>query len=305
MPESVGSPALWVGFTLFILAMLAVDLGLHRKAHVYFWFGAQSAMEFLTGYLIEKALSVDNVFVFLVIFSYFAVPPRFQHRVLFWGVLGAIVLRAIFIALGAALLYHFHWILYLFGAFLVFTGIRLLREPEGHADPAQNPVVKLFRRFVPMAPDYEGQRFFVVREGKRLATPLLLVLVVVEATDVVFAVDSIPAIFAITRDPFIVYTSNIFAILGLRAMYFLLAGVIDRFHLLKVALGLVLAFVGTKMLISDFYKVPVGVSLGVVATLLLGSVIASLLFPPAPRPRADRVLDTHHTPPAPGPAHPE
>ena len=307
--ESIGTPVLWIGFTLFVLAMLALDLGVfHRRAHevrireallwtcvwialalafnvgVYFWFGSERALEFFTGYLIEKALSVDNIFVFLVIFSYFAVPAALQHRVLFWGILGALVMRAIFIVLGAALLQKFHWISYVFGAFLVFTGVKLLLQRASEVHPERNPLFRLFQRAVPSVSDYRDAHFTVVEAGKRYATPLLLVLVAVEATDIVFAVDSIPAIFAITSDPFIVYTSNIFAILGLRALYFVLASVMGKFHYLKVGLSLVLAFVGTKMLITEFYKVPITVSLAVVAALLGGSVMASFLRPPTKPP---------------------
>jgi tellurite resistance protein TerC len=302
--ETVGTPALWAGFIAFVIAMLALDLGVfHRQAHVvrfkealawsvvwvalalafnawvYTAFGPQRGLEFLTGYLIEKALAVDNIFVFVVIFSAFAVPAAYQHRVLFWGVLGALVMRAIFIFAGAALIARFHWVLYLFGALLVLTGIKLLVLRDAVPRPDQNPLFKLFRRLIPAVSEYHGQRFTIVKDGRRFATPLLLVLVAVEITDLVFAVDSIPAIFAITRDPFIVFTSNIFAILGLRAMYFLLADVVTRFHYLKVGLALVLTFVGTKMLIMDVYKIPIGVSLGVVAALLVGSVLASLLRP--------------------------
>jgi tellurite resistance protein TerC len=302
--ETVGTPALWIGFITLILAMLALDLGvLNRRPHViaprealrwsvlwigvalafnafiYFRFGHDRALEFLTGYLIEKALSVDNLFVFLVIFSYFSVPAEHQHRVLFWGVLGAIVLRAVFIVLGATLLHRFHWVIFLFGGFLVFTGIRLLLEKGDNVHPERNPVVKLFQRWVPMVHDYCDSHFFTVREGRRFATPLLLVLLVVEATDVVFAVDSIPAIFAVTPDPFIVFTSNIFAILGLRALYFLLADSLERFRYLKVGLGLVLLFIGAKMLISDWYKIPIVASLFVVVALLGGSMVWSLLSP--------------------------
>jgi tellurite resistance protein TerC len=317
--ETVGSPMLWAGFTLFILALLVLDLGVfHRKAHevsvkealawsavwvglalafnglVWHWFGAQRGLEFLTGYLIEKALSVDNIFVFLVIFSYFAVPRAFQHRVLFWGIVGALILRATFILLGAGLLQRFHWVIYVFGALLVVTGIKLFVERGTEVHPERNPVYRLFKRYLPSVDGYRGARFVVKENGRRLATPLLLVVVVVEATDVVFAVDSIPAIFAVTTDPFIVYTSNIFAVLGLRALYFVLAGVMDRFHYLRVALAAVLCFVGVKMLIADLYKVPVGVSLGVVATLLFGAVIASLLRPrtepPSFRPQGVQTL---------------
>jgi len=300
--ESVGTPALWAGFTLFVLGMLALDLGVfHRKAHgvtirealiwsgvwiglalifnlgVYHWFGEEKALEFLTGYLIEKALSVDNLFVFLVLFSYFAVPRDDQHRVLFWGVIGALVMRAAFIAAGAALIARFHWILYGFGALLVLTGIKLLAKQDNEVHPERNPVVRLFRRFVPSTSQYRGHHFVVRENGRLLATPLLLVLAVVEATDLIFAVDSIPAVFAITTDPFIVYTSNIFAILGLRSLFFLLAGVMGRFRYLKVGLALVLTFVGVKMLIMDWWKIPIGVSLGTVAALIGGSVVASLV----------------------------
>ena len=304
--ESIGSPLLWIGFTLLVLAMLTLDLGaFHRKAHevsvrealiwtgvwislafvfncgVYFWFGSERALEFLTGYMIEKALSVDNIFVFIVVFSVFAVPANLQHRVLVWGILGALVMRAIFIVLGAALLQKFHWVAYLFGAFLVVTGIKLLVLRGGEVHPERNPIVRLFQRFVPSVGDYRGGQFTVVEGGRRYATPLLLVLVVIEATDLVFAVDSIPAIFAITTDPFIVYTSNIFAILGLRALYFALAGMIGKFHYLKVGLSLVLVFVGAKMLVAGIYKIPIWASLGVIATLLAGSIVASLLRPPS------------------------
>lgn len=300
--DSIGSPALWGGFTLFVLAMLALDLGVfHRKAHevsvrealawtavwislallfnvgVYIGFGPTHALEFLTGYVIEKALSVDNIFVFIVVFSAFAVPARLQHRVLFWGILGALVMRAIFIVLGAALLQKFHWVIYLFGAFLVFTGIKLLLQRGKEVHPERNPLFRAFRRFVPSVGHYRGDHFTVVEDGKRYATPLLLVLVAIESTDIVFALDSIPAIFAVTRDPFIVYTSNIFAILGLRALFFALAGMMGKFHYLTVGLSLVLVFVGVKMLVSGAYKIPILVSLGVIVGLLVGSIAASLL----------------------------
>ncbi len=305
MPGSIGTPLLWGGFTLFVIVMLALDLGVfHRKAHavgtrealgwsffwislalmfnagVWHWFGAARAMEFLAGYLIEKALSVDNIFVFLVIFSYFSVPAAYQHRVLFWGILGAIVFRVIFILLGAALLSAFHGVIYAFGGLLVYTGARLLLSSDLNVHPERNPALALVRRILPVTPDHQGHRFFARVNGRVFATPLLLVLVVIEATDIVFAIDSIPAIFAVTNDPFIVYTSNIFAILGLRALFFLLAGVMTRFHYLKVGLGLVLVFVGIKMVGSDFYEVPIGVSLAVVAALIGGSVLLSLLKPP-------------------------
>jgi tellurite resistance protein TerC len=304
--ESIGTPGLWIGFTMFVLTMLALDLGVfHRKAHdvrirealiwtavwvslslvfnlgVYLWFGSERALEFLTGYVIEKALSVDNIFVFIVVFSAFAVPTKLQHRVLFWGILGALIMRAVFIVLGAALLARFHWVIYIFGAFLVFTGIKLLLQRGDQVHPERNPIFRLFKRFVPSVDGYREGRFVVVENGKRYATPLLLVLVAIEATDLVFAVDSIPAIFAVTTDPFIVYTSNIFAILGLRALYFALAGMMAKFHYLKVGLSLVLVFVGAKMLLAGVYKVPIAVSLGFIVALLGGSVVASLLRPSA------------------------
>jgi tellurite resistance protein TerC len=297
---------LWVGFTVIVLGLLALDLGVfHRHAHVvtireatvwsaiwislalafnavlFWWRGSEVGLQFLTGYLIEKSLSVDNIFVFVLIFTYFAVPAAYQHRVLFWGILGALIMRGIMIAAGAALIKEFHWILYLFGAFLVVTGIKMARD-KGHAlNPDKNPVVRLFRRFMPVATEYHGQRFFVRQTGVLMATPLFVVLLLVEFTDLIFAVDSIPAIFAITQDPFIVYTSNVFAILGLRSLYFLLAGIIHRFHYLKVGLGIVLTFVGVKMLLLDVYKIPTAVSLAVVLGVIGLSVIISLLRPPA------------------------
>jgi tellurite resistance protein TerC len=293
---------LWVIFNVFVLGILAVDLlVLHRKAHtvslrealawscvwvslalafgvgIYVIQGGEKALEFLTGYVIEWSLSVDNLFVFLVIFSYFSVPPIYQHRVLFWGILGALVLRALFIATGTALLANFHWMIYVFGAFLIFTGIKLLFVGEEKIEPEKNPAVRLVRRFVKITPEYQGQRFFVRKDGKLWATPLFLVLVVVETTDVIFAIDSIPAIFGITLDPFIVYTSNVFAILGLRALFFLLAGVMEMFRYLRVGLSFVLCFVGLKMLIAEFYKIPIGISLGVVGGILMISILASML----------------------------
>jgi tellurite resistance protein TerC len=293
---------LWVVFNIFVLGILALDLlVLHRKAHavslrealawscvwvslallfcvgIYFFRGGEKALEFLTGYVIEWSLSVDNLFVFLVIFSYFAVPPVYQHRVLFWGILGALVLRASFIATGTALLANFHWMIYVFGGFLIFTGIKLLFAGDDKIEPEKNPAVLLVRRFMKITPEYQGQRFFIRKDGKLWATPLFLVLVVVETTDVIFAVDSIPAIFAITLDPFIVYTSNVFAILGLRALFFLLAGVMEMFHYLRVGLSFVLCFVGIKMVIVDFYKIPIGASLAVVAGILVLSILASVL----------------------------
>jgi len=299
--ETIGTPLLWGAFTAFVLGMLVLDLGVfHRKAHevkfrealgwsvvwvalalvfavgVWRWFGPGKGMEFLTGYLIEKALSVDNIFVFLVLFSHFAVPKEHQHRVLFWGIFGALVMRAVFIFAGAALLAAFHWVIYVFGGILILTGVKLLLEREGEIHPEKNPIFRLFRRLVPSVPEYHGSRFTVVENGRRFATPLLAVLVAVEATDLVFAVDSIPAVFAVTGDPFIVYTSNIFAILGLRAMFFLLAGVMERFRYLKVGLASVLVFVGVKMTLADLYEIPVGVSLTVVAGILGVAILASL-----------------------------
>lgn len=296
---------LWIAFNVFVLGMLALDLGVfHRKAHsvsikeastwsviwialamifnvgVYVAWGQEKALEFLTGYVIEKSLSVDNLFVFLMIFQYFNTPSQYQHRVLFWGILGALILRAIFIAAGAALLANFHWMMYVFGAFLVVTGVKMYLQGDEKIEPEKNPVVKLFERCVPVVKRYEGQKFFVRNNGRLHGTLLMLVLIVVETTDVIFAVDSIPAIFAITQDPFIVYTSNVFAILGLRALYFMLAGVMEMFVYLKVGLSFVLVFVGAKMIFVDIYKVPIGVSLGVIGGVLALSVLASLLFKP-------------------------
>jgi tellurite resistance protein TerC len=263
-----------------IWSIVWVTLSLIFNAWIYHEFGSQKALEFLTGYLIEKALSVDNIFVFVVLFASFAVPKIYQHRVLFWGVIGALLMRAIFIGLGAALISRFHWIMYVFGAILIYTGIKLMRQGDDHdPHPEKNPIYKLGRRLMPAVPEYHGKSFTIMKDGRRYATPLLLVLIAIEATDVVFAVDSIPAIFAITTDPFIVYTSNIFAILGLRAMYFLLAGVIDKFHYLNVGLALVLMFVGIKMVIAEWYKVPISVSLIAIAGLLGASIAASMIWP--------------------------
>jgi tellurite resistance protein TerC len=251
--------------------------------------GHQDALSFLTGYMIELALSVDNIFVFVLIFAYFKVPPKYQHRVLFWGVLGALVMRGVMIAAGALLIERFHWIIYVFGAFLVYTGIKMATQDEMDIEPESNPALKLIRRFFPVTTDYRDKHFFVKETiGGKLrlaATPLFVVLVMVETTDLIFAVDSIPAIFAITRDPFIVYTSNVFAILCLRSLYFLLAGVIDKFHYLKLGLSIVLVFIGVKMLASGYYHMPVWISLVVVAGVLIGSVVLSLMFP--------KELDTH------------
>jgi len=294
----------WVLFNLFVLAMLAVDLGIfHRKAHevkmkealtwsavwivlalmfnawVYYSRGPQAGLEFFTGYLIEKALSVDNVFVFLLIFTYFRVPAAYQHRVLFWGILGALVMRAIFIAAGVVLIQKFHWIIYVFGAFLVITGIKMALAKDKEIHPERNPVLRLFRRWVPVTEQYEGERFFVLRDGRRWATPLFVTLLLVETTDVIFAVDSIPAILAITQDAYIVYTSNVFAILGLRALYFALAGFMKLFHYVHYGLSLILVFVGVKMLLADVYKIPIAWSLAFIAAVLVVSVALSLLWP--------------------------
>jgi tellurite resistance protein TerC len=290
----------WAGVLAAILVMLAVDLLAHRRAHVVsvkeaaiwsavwvslglafggvvWWaYGAQAGGEYYSGYLIEKSLAVDNVFVFALIFTYFAVPREYQHRVLFYGVLGALVFRAIFIAGGAVLIENFAWILYLFGAFLVFTGWKMFTHRHDEMDPSRNPVLRLVRRRIPSTDEYHGQRFWVKRSGRWVATPLFTVLVLVETTDIIFAVDSIPAIFAVTQEPFLVFTSNAFAILGLRAMYFLLADLIHRFVHLKAGLAAILVFVGIKMLLLDVYKVPIWLSLTVIATCITVAVVASL-----------------------------
>jgi tellurite resistance protein TerC len=305
-----GSIWLWVGFIFFVLAMLALDLGVfHRKTHaisiqeatiwsvvwiglamlfnlgLYFYWdnisfestysNSEAALAFFTGYLIEKSLSVDNIFVFVLLFTFFDVPAAHQHRVLFWGILGALIMRGALILVGAALLKEFHWIIYVFGAFLIYTGFRMATHQNEGLNPDQNVIIKFLRRILPVTDEYEGDKFFVRRAGKLMATPLLVVLLVVESTDLVFAVDSIPAIFAVTQDAFIVFTSNVFAILGLRSLYFLLAGVVDKFHYLKLGLAVVLVFVGIKMVIVDWHKIPVGVSLGVIAAILTTSIIAS------------------------------
>ena len=295
---------LWIGFSIFIVLMLSLDLGLlNRKAHtikyreaatwsvvwvslamcfagLVFWYqGATRGLEFLTGYIIELSLSVDNLFVFLLIFSYFKVPAKYQHRVLFWGVLGALIMRLTMIFIGAALINRFHWIIYIFGAFLIYTGIKMFKDDEVDIEPEENPVVKLVTRFVRITRHYEEQKFFTRVNGQLTGTLLLLVLIVVEFTDLVFAVDSIPAIFAITTDTFIVYTSNVFAILGLRSMYFLLAGVVERFHYLRMGLATVLTYIGVKMILSFAVHIPIWASLIFVAAILGGSVIASILWP--------------------------
>ena len=304
--NSIGNSAgLWIGFSLFILFMLSLDLGLfNRKAHaikyreamiwsavwialamifggIVFWYqGTDLGLKFLTGYVIELSLSVDNLFVFLLIFSFFKVPAMVQHRVLYWGVIGALVMRLTMIFIGGALINRFHWILYLFGGFLVYTGVKMFRQEDSDIQPDQNPLVRAVTRYIPITRHYEGKHFFTRVDGKLMGTLLLLVLVIVEVTDLVFAVDSIPAIFAITTNTFIVYTSNVFAILGLRSLYFLLAGVVEKFQYLRMGLAIVLTFIGAKMLIEGFHIViAVWISLAVVATVLLSSVAASILWP--------------------------
>lgn len=300
----------WIVFNIFVVAMLVLDLGVfHRRAHtvkfrealswtamwialaavfaviVYFWHGRTATLEFVTGYVIELSLSVDNLFVFLLIFRYFRVNPVNQHKVLFWGILGALIMRAVFILLGVGLIRRFHWIVYVFGALLVYSGIKLFRQEEAEIHPEKNPILRLFRKFVPVTKDYEGGKFFVRPRGMGLyATPLLIVLLVVETTDLLFAVDSIPAILAITLDAFIVYTSNVFAILGLRSMYFALAGMMEVFHYLHYGLSIVLIFVGAKMLISHYYQIPTAAALGIVAGVLLISVLASMVHPRKQKP---------------------
>jgi len=299
--ESIGSPTLIVGFIFFVLAMLGLDLGVfHRKQHkvsfrealiwstvwvglamvfnlgVYLWFGSVTALEFFTGYVIEKALSVDNLFVFVAIFAYFNISSKWQHRVLFWGILGALVMRALFIVVGGAMLAHFHWTMYLFGGVLILTGIKLFSQKDQKVAVDRTLIVRLLKRLFPVTDKHHGARFFMKQDGRWFITPLFLALVTVEVSDLVFAVDSIPAVFAITTDPFIVFTSNIFAILGLRSMYFLLAGMLGRFRFLKVGLAAVLVFVGLKMLISGVIKIPILLSLGVIGVVLVGSVLASL-----------------------------
>ena len=294
----------WVGFIAFVLAMLALDLGVfNKRPHVVHpkeamtwtavWVGLallfaaglaffatpQTALTFLTGYLIEESLSIDNIFVIVLIFQYFAVPAQYQHRVLFWGILGALVMRGLFIGLGAALLARFEWIIYIFGALLVITGVRMAVKQDEEFDAERNPVVKGVRRFLPLTDGYRGKHFFSTENGRRYATPLLLVLLLVEATDLIFAIDSIPAIFGITRDPFIVFTSNIFAVMGLRSLFFLLAHVVTKFHLLKYGLAVILTFVGVKMIIESWVHIPILLSLAVVLGVLLISIVASLKWP--------------------------
>jgi len=294
----------WIGFVGFILAMLSLDLGVfHRTPHevrareaaiwtsvwvalalvfagcLYAAFGRHAGLTFLTGYVIEESLSVDNIFVIVLIFEFFRVPKICQHRVLFYGILGALVMRGLFIGLGAVLIARFHWILYIFGAMLVVTGIRMAFKSDDEFDGDENPVVKLVRRVVPMSRDFQGKHFFVVEAGRKLATPLLLVLILVEITDLIFAVDSIPATFGVTTDPFLVFTSNIFAILGLRSLYFLLAAVVDRFYLLKYGLAIILTFVGVKMLGEKYFDIGISASLAIILGVLALAIVASVAFP--------------------------
>lgn len=295
---------LWGGFNFFIVLMLGLDLLVfNRQAHdvklkealiwsgiwvtlallfnvgIYIFQGRQPALEFLTGYLIEKSLSIDNIFVFILVFSFFQVPAKYQHKVLFWGIFGALLMRAVFIFGGLSLMKHFHGIIYIFGAFLIFTGIKLALDKEKDIHPEKNVVLRIFRRMMPITQTFRDGKFFVREQGRSFATPLFIVLLVIETTDLIFAVDSIPAILAVTRDPFIVYSSNVFAILGLRALYFALAGTIHLFHYLHYGLAAILVFVGVKMLMTDIYKIPIGVSLVVILAVLLFSMAASLIWP--------------------------
>lgn len=291
----------WIGFNVFVLLMLALDLGVfNRKAHeitikealiwtgvwiilamcfnglIYYWQGEVKALEFLAGYVIEKALSVDNIFVFVLIFSYFKTPTIHQHKILFWGIIGALIMRAAFIFAGVALLEKFHWTIYVFGAILIYTGYKMLTQKEKVIEPEKNPLIKIIRKIIPVTSEYHGGDFFMKQNGKLFATPLFLVLILIEVTDLIFAADSIPAILAITQDHFIVYTSNVFAILGLRSLYFALAGMIDKFRYLSKGLALILIFVGLKMLLVDFYKVPIQIALLVIIVILIVSIVTSL-----------------------------
>jgi tellurite resistance protein TerC len=309
--ESVGTPLMWGVFGVVVVTALALDLFVfHREAHevrfreaavwvaiwmslacafgFWTWYeaGSERGLEFFAGYLIEQALSVDNIFVFIIIFKYFGTPPEYRHRVLFWGILGAVLLRGLFVVLGVALISQFRWVLYIFGVFLVYTGIKILRHSEMEMDPAQNPAIRFMQRHLRIVNHHEGQKFLVRQDGKLWATPLLVVLLVIEATDVVFAVDSIPAIFGVTDDPFIIFTSNIFAVLGLRALYFVLHGLMNKFDFLHYGLGLVLAFVGVKMLASEWVHIPIQWSLGVIVALLGGSILISWFFDPKKKPPA-------------------
>ncbi len=301
MNESI---VLWAGFNLFVLAMLGLDLGVfHRKSHrvsvrealtwtgvwitlamafnvfIYYYFGKDKAIEYFTGYLIEKSLSVDNIFVIIMIFSYFQVPDEYQHKVLFWGILGALVMRILFILSGIELIHRFHWLIYIFGGFLIITGIRMIFAGESKLEPEKNPIVNFARMVLPFTINFEGDKFFVKREGRNWATPLFLVVILIEATDLIFAVDSIPAILAISDDPFIVYTSNVFAILGLRSLYFALSGIEKYFHFLKYGLAVILMFVGIKMCVTDIYKIPTEISLIVIIATLIVAMVASIVYP--------------------------
>lgn len=269
--ESIREALIWTG--VWITLALIFGIG------VYYYMGSQTALDYYTGYLIEKSLSVDNIFVFLLVFSYFRVPPEYQHKVLFWGIFGALVMRFLFIFIGVALLEQFEWVIYIFGAFLVFTGIKLAMEKDKEVHPERNPVLKLTRKIIPTTKRYYGSRFFIYRMGKLIATPLFIVLVVIETTDLVFALDSIPAILAITRDEFIVYSSNAFAILGLRALYFAVSGIMKLFHYLHYGLSLILVFVGVKMLLANFYHIPTPYALGFIGITLIVSVAASIYNP--------------------------
>ena len=295
---------LWGSFGTFVLTMLALDLGVfHRHAHVvrvkealrwsavwiglaflfnigvYCWRGTDVALQFLAGYLIEESLSVDNLFVFLMILSYFSVPQVYQYKVLFWGILGALILRGLAIAVGMALLQTFHWVLYIFGGFLIFTGVKMVLQQHEEVHPEHNPVMRLFTRWVPITTAYHAEKFFVTLHGRRFATPLFLVLLMVAVSDIVFALDSIPAVLAVSTDPFIVYSSNVLAIMGLRSLFFALSGLMKLFHYLRYGLAIVLAFIGAKMLLADVYYLPIYVALGVVVGVLLLSVLASLIYP--------------------------
>jgi tellurite resistance protein TerC len=299
----------WIIFVLFILAMLALDLGVfNRRAHVikvkealwwtFFWVslamlfclgiyyfkGQEKALEFLAAYLIEESLSIDNLFVFLLIFNYFGIPAQYEHKALFWGILGALILRAVFIIAGVALIAKFHWVIYIFGAFLIFTAIKIAFEKDKEIHPGKNPVLKLLRRIMPVDGSFDGGKFFLKKEGRWVATPMFAVVLLLETTDVIFAVDSIPAVLAISADPFIVYTSNVFAILGLRSLFFAISGIMRLFHYLHYGLAIVLSFVGIKMLLSNIYKIPIGVSLGIIAATVALSIIASILWPKKEQP---------------------
>jgi tellurite resistance protein TerC len=295
----------WLGFHVFVFIMLALDLGVfHKDSHkvtvkeaviwtiiwislalifnlfIYFEFGKIKAFEFLTGYVIEYSLSVDNIFVFIMIFTYFAVKDVYQHRVLFWGILGALIMRGVFIFAGISLINRFHWIVIIFGGFLVYTGIKMLVSKDSEVDPENNSIIKLFKKFLPVTEKMHGEKFFVHSNRKLYATPLFLVLLVIESSDLIFAVDSIPAILAISHDRFIVYTSNIFAILGLRSLYFAISGIMDYFRFLKVGLAFVLTFVGLKMLLAFFgFEIPIVMSLLIIISILSFSIIASIIFP--------------------------